>query len=69
MYELLKELFPICRSITGEGNRKTLKIIQKIIPKLKIKEIKSGTKVFDWKIPPEWNIYDAYVKDEKGKKL
>ena len=69
MYELLKELFPICRSITGEGNRKTLKIIQKIIPKLKIKEIKSGTKVFDWKIPPEWNIYDAYVKDENGKKI
>ena len=63
------ELFPICRSITGNGVRKTLKIIKKNFPKLKICEVASGTKVFDWNIPPEWNIDDAYVIDKKNKKI
>ena len=67
--KLGKRLFPICRSITGNGIRKTLKIIKSYLPKLKIYEVKSGTKVFDWKIPSEWNIKDAYVKDKKGKKI
>ena len=49
MYDLVKELFPICRSITGDGVRQTLEIIRKQIP-LKIHEIPSGTKVFDWKV-------------------
>ena len=69
MYNLIKKLFPICRSLTGEGNRKTLKIIKKEVPDLTIKEIKSGTKVFDWVIPPEWNIKDAYVRDSKKNKI
>tara|TARA_Y100000768_G_scaffold113266_1_gene83453 strand:- start:9782 stop:11068 length:1287 start_codon:yes stop_codon:yes gene_type:complete len=69
-YSLAKnKLFPICRSITGDGVRKTLKEIKKKIPGLKIIEVSSGTKVFDWKIPPEWNIKDAYVKDISGKKI
>ena len=59
-----KRLFPICRSITGNGVRKTLIIIRDYLPKLKIFEVKSGTKVFDWKIPPEWNVKNAYVKDK-----
>ena len=69
-YYLAKEkLFPICRSITGSGVRKTLKIIKNQFPNLKIKKIKSGTKVFDWKIPPEWNIKDAYIIDKYKKKI
>ena len=64
----LSELFPITRSITGSGNRKTLKFIQKKIP-ISIKEIKSGTKIFDWKIPLEWKISDAYIKDTNKNKI
>ena len=64
-----KILFPICRSLTGIGVKKTLAVIKKEFPKLKIKKIKSGTKVFDWKVPPEWNIRDAYVQDPLGRKI
>ena len=63
---LFEKLFPINRSLTGDGNRKTLEIINSIIP-LKINEIKSGTKVFDWIIPEEWNIRSGWIKDSKGK--
>ena len=62
-------LFPICRSLTGKGTLETLKIIKKNFPILKIKKIKSGTKVYDWKIPSEWNVEDAYVLDKNGKKI
>ena len=59
-YSLAKnKLFPICRSITGNGVRANFKRIKKLIPELKIIEVKSGTKVFDWKIPSEWNVKDA----------
>lgn len=68
MYNLMVELYPICRSITGDGVRKTLQVIQKHIP-LKIHEVPSGTPVFDWVVPKEWNIRDAYVKDSTGKKV
>jgi aminopeptidase-like protein len=64
-----KELFPICRSLTGFGVRKTLKIIKKEFPDLKIKNIQSGSKVFDWTVPPEWNVIDAYVVDKNGFKI
>jgi len=64
-----KKLFPICRSITGPGTRKTLKIIKNQFSKLKIKKIKSGTKVFDWRIPPEWNVKDAYILDKHNNKI
>ena len=69
IYNLGKALFPINRSITGKGTLKSLKLIQKEIPKLKIKKIKSNSKVFDWKIPPEWNVKKAFVKDKFGKKI
>ena len=69
MIELALKLYPIHRSITGKGVVKTLKIIKKKIPNLKIKSFKSGSKVFDWKIPPEWNIEDAYIANLNGKKI
>lgn len=68
IYELAKVLYPICRSITGNGVRETLDIVSQIIP-LKIHEIPTGTNVFDWQVPKEWNIRDAYIKDESGKKI
>jgi len=68
MYYLMSELYPICRSITGNGVRKTLNIIKKHIP-LTVHEVPSGTKVFDWTVPKEWNIKDAYVKNSKGEKI
>ena len=69
IYNLGKKLFPICRSITGDGVRETLNMLKKYLPKLKIHNITSGTKVFDWKIPNEWNVKDAYVLDRFGKKI
>jgi aminopeptidase-like protein len=69
-YQIAKTtLFPICRSITGEGIRKTLQIIKKEFPKLKIYYSSSGKKVFDWKIPAEWNVTNAYVLDKNNKKI
>ena len=68
MYKLIEKLYPICRSITGNEVRKTFNIIKEFID-INIKEIPSETKVFDWKIPPEWNIHDAYVKNSKGEKI
>ena len=64
-----KKLFPICRSLTGFGVRKTLKIIKKEFSNLKIKKVKSGLKVFDWTVPPEWNVINAYVIDKNGFKI
>lgn len=68
MYKLMAKLYPICRSITGNGVRQTLKIIQEYIP-IKINEVATGTKVFDWTVPKEWNIKDAYIKNSKGEKI
>ena len=65
---LFETLFPICRSITGNGVRDTLKIISKHIP-INNTEVPTGTKVFDWEIPDEWNIRDTYIMDEEGKKI
>jgi len=62
-------LFPICRSLTGKGVVKTLKIIQKEFPTLIIKKIISGTKVFDWSVPPEWNVSNAYISDKNNLKI
>jgi aminopeptidase-like protein len=68
MKNLLEKLFPINRSLTGDGNRETLRQIQEIIP-LEIKEIPSGKEVYDWKIPPEWTIRDAWIKNSSGEKI
>jgi aminopeptidase-like protein len=68
MYDLITELYPICRSITGDGVRRTLEIVERSIP-LQTREVPSGTQVFDWTVPKEWNIRDAYVKDSSGEKV
>lgn len=68
MYQLMTELYPICRSITGNGVRQSLNILKKNIP-LTIHEVPSGTEVFDWTVPKEWNIRDAYIKNSKGEKI
>jgi len=67
MKKLLEELFPICRSITGKGFLKSLKIIKKSSPEIKIKSFNSGKKVFDWMVPNEWNVKSANIKNEDGK--
>jgi aminopeptidase-like protein len=68
MYQFIAELYPICRSITGNGFRETLRLIGKHIP-LTVHEVPTGTKVFDWAVPKEWNIKDAYIRDSKGEKI
>ncbi len=68
MYALIERLYPICRSITGNGTRQTLSILREYIP-LTIHEIPTGTKVFDWEIPKEWNISDAYIKNSTGERV
>jgi aminopeptidase-like protein len=69
MHRLCGELFPICRSITGNGVRKTLCLLKDHLPELKIYEIPTGEVCFDWNIPKEWNIRDAYVIDPEGNKI
>ena len=68
MYQLMSDLFPICRSITGNGVRETLTRIRSVIP-VEIKEVPSGTRVFDWKVPREWRIEDAWIKNSRGDKI
>jgi len=69
MHDLCKELFPINRSLTGDGVRETLAILQREIPALNIFEVPSGTKCFDWTIPNEWNCKEAYIIDPDGNKI
>ena len=66
--KLLSELFPLCRSLTGEGLRTTLKKLNEITS-FKIKEFKSGKEYYDWKIPDEWIIREAFIRDSKGNKI
>lgn len=68
MYRLMEELYPICRSITGKGVRETLGMIAGHIP-LRGHEVPTGMTVFDWTVPKEWNIADAYVSDANGNKV
>jgi aminopeptidase-like protein len=68
LHAFAAELYPICRSITGNGLRETLRTIQRRIP-LEIHEVPSGTAVFDWIVPKEWNIRDAYIKDSSGRRV
>jgi aminopeptidase-like protein len=67
-YATMEGLYPICRSITGEGIRQSLRLLQDTIP-LELCEVPSGTQVFDWSVPKEWNIRDAYIKNDAGERV
>lgn len=69
IYKFAKELWPLNRSITGDGLRNTLQKISRHLPALKIKSVLSGTKVFDWKVPLEWHVTKAYIVKPDGKKI
>ena len=69
MHQWLEELFPICRSLTGNGVRTTLRYIQKLVPLMQLHEVPSGTVAFDWTVPEEWNISEAYIENERGERL
>src|SRR5262245_6846050 len=68
MYRLIADLYPICRSITGNGFRQTLRRLGEHVP-LEIHEVPTGTQVFDWTVPREWNVRDAWVKNAAGEKV
>ena len=68
MLALIARLYPICRSITGDGVRETLRILREQIP-MEVREVPTGTRVFDWTVPKEWNIRDAWIKNSAGQKL
>jgi len=68
LHALAGELYPICRSITGDGLRASLRRIQEIVP-LQLHEVPTGTPVFDWVVPPEWNVRDAYVANLRGERV
>jgi len=68
MYRMISELYPLCRSLTGDGVRRTLASVARVVP-LDMHEVPSGTQVFDWTIPNEWNVRDAWVKDRQGRRV
>ena len=68
MHALATELYPYCRSITGDGVRSTLRRLAHDIP-LEVREVPSGTQVFDWTVPEEWNIRGAWIKDPQGREV
>jgi aminopeptidase-like protein len=68
MHELAARLYPICRSLTGQGVRETLDIVREYVP-VAVHEVPSGTEVFDWTVPKEWNIRDAYVANDRGERV
>src|SRR5262249_746965 len=68
IFALAAEIYPICRSITGDGVRETLKQLRRQVP-LEVHEVPSGTEVLDWTIPREWSIRDAFIKNSAGERV
>jgi aminopeptidase-like protein len=68
MHQFIAQLFPLCRSITGAGTLDTLKLIKEFLP-IQIHSVATGTRVYDWTVPKEWNIRDAYIKDGAGRRI
>jgi aminopeptidase-like protein len=68
MHALIRELYPICRSITGDGVRETLRILRRFVP-LELHEVPSGTRVFDWTVPREWNLREAWIATRDGRRV
>ena len=68
MVAFMEDLFPICRSITGDGLRESLRMVGKVVP-LDITEVPSGTPVLDWVVPPEWNIRAGWLADPSGRRV
>jgi aminopeptidase-like protein len=69
LLDLAQRIFPLNRSLTGDGNRQTLKILKEYISDLKIYEVKSGTTAFDWTVPQEWKVDEAYIVTPNGEKI
>ena len=69
MYDLAERLFPICRSITGNGFRESLEIIREVLPEIQVTEVPSGTQVFDWTVPKEWNIRGGWIRRKSGETI
>ena len=69
MHGWARDLFPICRSLTGDGVRQTLGYLKNIIPALAVHEVPSATPAFDWTVPDEWNVRAAYIEDENGNRV
>jgi len=69
MHKLMQRLWPICRSITGNGVRQTIEILREQLPEMQVYEVPTGTQCFDWDVPKEWNIRDAYIVDPLGRKV
>lgn len=69
MYDLCGRMFPICRSITGDGVKETLRLMREVVPEIALYEVPTGTQVFDWTVPKEWRIRDAWVKNSAGEKI
>ena len=69
LHNFIRKLFPIRRSLTGDGTRETLKLIQEVLPDLEIHEVAAGQDVFDWTVPPEWNITEGWLEDPSGSRV
>ena len=69
MHGWARDLFPICRSITGDGTRETLRYLQAIVPEMILHEVPSGTAAMDWTVPDEWNISGAYIENDAGERV